>query len=119
MSFNSLTASKTFSTTARRIQIDEGYVRTMLGQKDKSVSISYVDYDDPQLFGQLCLAHIDVLKAFDTISLYNAWLRRIDDVLGTNWCESDVFIKESSDYVYSSFANALRQIIEENKTLIR
>ena len=113
------TARKTFSTTARRIQIDEGYVRTMLGQKDKSVSISYVDYDDPQLFGQLCLAHIDVLKAFDTISLYNAWLRRIDDVLGTNWCESDVFIKESSDYVYSSFANALRQIIEKNKTLIR
>lgn len=32
-------ARKTFSTTARRIRIDEGYVRTMLGQKDKSVSI--------------------------------------------------------------------------------
>jgi len=40
-------ARKTFSTTARRIRIDEGYVRTMLGQKDKSISISYIDYDDP------------------------------------------------------------------------
>ena len=30
------TARKTFSTTARRIRIDEGYVRTMLGQKIKA-----------------------------------------------------------------------------------
>jgi hypothetical protein len=44
----------------------------MLGQKDKSISISYVDYDDPQLFAQLCQAHIGVLRAFDAISLYNA-----------------------------------------------
>ena len=51
----------------------------MLGQKDNSISISYVDYDDPQLFGQLCLAHIEVLRAFDVISLYNTWLRKIDD----------------------------------------
>ena len=64
----------------------------MLGQKDNSISISYADYDDPQLFAQLCLAHINVLRAFDTISIYNAWLRRVDDVLGSNWCETDVLI---------------------------
>ena len=62
----------------------------MPGQKDNSISISYADYDDPQLFAQLCLAHINVLRAFDTISIYNAWLRRVDDVLGSNWCETDV-----------------------------
>lgn len=62
----------------------------MLGQKDNSISISYADYDDPQLFAQLCLAHINVLRAFDAISIYNAWLRRVDDVLGSNWCETDV-----------------------------
>ena len=100
-------ARKTFSTTARRIRIDEGYVRTMLGQKDKSISISYVDYNDPQLFGQLCAAHISVLRAFDLISLYNAWLRKVDEVLGSNWCESDVFIKQNPDYVYSAYAHAL------------
>ena len=64
----------------------------MLGQKDNIISISYADYDDPQLFAQLCLAHINVLRAFDTISIYNAWLRRVDDVLGSNWCETDVLI---------------------------
>ena len=109
-------ARKTFSTTARRIRIDEGYVRTMLGQKDKSISISYVDYDDPQLFGQLCAAHISVLRAFDVIGLYNAWLRKVDEVLGSNWCESDVFIKQNPDYVYSAFAHALQPIIDGNKS---
>ena len=32
----------------------------MLRQKDNSISISYVDYDDPQLFAQLYLAHINI-----------------------------------------------------------
>ena len=113
------TARKTFSTTARRIRIDEGYVRTMLGQKDKTVSISYVDYDDPQLFAQLCIAHIGVLRAFDTINLYNTWLRKIDQTLGSNWCKSDVYIKQNPDYVYSAFAHSLQPIIENNRTLVR
>ena len=112
------TARKTFSTTARRIRIDEGYVRTMLGQKDNSISISYVDYDDPQLFAQLCLAHINVLRAFDTISIYNAWLRRVDDVLGSNWCETDVFIKGDPNYIYSAFVNALDTIVNNNTTRV-
>lgn len=111
-------ARKTFSTTARRIRVDEGYVRTMLGQKDKSISISYVDYDDPQLFAQLCQAHIGVLRAFDTISLYNAWLRKLDEVLGSNWCESDVFIKQNPDYVYSAFAHSLQSIIDGNRVVV-
>ena len=113
------TARKTFSTTARRIHIDEGYVRTMLGQKDKSVSISYVDYDDPQLFAELCLAHIGVLRAFDTISLYNTWLRKIDEVFGSNWCKTESYIKQNPEYVYSKFAHSLQPIIERNRTLVR
>ena len=113
------TARKTFSTTARRIRIDEGYVRTMLGQKDKSISISYVDYDDPQLFAQLCFAHIGVLRNFDVIGLYNAWLRKIDEVFGSNWCESESYINQNPDYVYSAFAHSLQPIIENKKTIIR
>ena len=112
------TARKTFSTTARRIRIDEGYVRTMLGQKDNSISISYVDYDDPQLFAQLCLAHINVLRAFDAISIYNVWLRRVDDVLGSNWCETDVFINGNPNYIYSAFVNALDSIVNNNTTQV-
>lgn len=112
-------ARKTFSTTARRIRIDEGYVRTMLGQKDKSVSISYVDYDDPQLFAQLCLAHIGVLRAFDIIGLYNTWLRKIDELFGSSWCETKSYIKQNPDYVYSSFAHSLQPIIEQKLTLVR
>ena len=112
-------ARKTFSTTARRIRIDEGYVRTMLGQKDKSISISYFDYDDPQLFGQLCAAHLNVLRAYDTINLYNTWLRKIDEIFGSKWCESDVFIKGNPDYIFSAFTHALQPIIEGDKTRFR
>ena len=90
----------------------------MLGQKDRSVSISYVDYDDPQLFAQLCLAHISALRAFDIINLYNTWLRKIDEVLGSNWCESEVFIKQNPDYVYSAFAHSLQSIIDGNRVVV-
>jgi len=113
------TARKTFSTTARRIRIDEGYLRTMLGQKDKSISISYIDYDDPQLFAQLCFAHIKVLRAFDIIRIYNTWLSKIDELFGSNWCESDVFIKQNPDYIYSAFAHTLQSIIDDKNTLVR
>ena len=113
------TARKTFSTTARRVRIDEGYVRTMLGQKDKSISISYIDYDDPQLYAQLCVAHIKVLRAFDTINLYNTWLNKIDEVYNTNWCDSGVFIEKNPDYIYSAFAHSLQPIIENNFTRIK
>ena len=91
----------------------------MLGQKDKSVSISYVDYDDPQLFAQLCLSHIYVLKAFDVIRIYNYWLRKIDEIFDTNWTESDLLIKQNPDFVYSAFAHALQPIIDNKNTLVR
>ena len=113
------TARKTFSTTARRLTIDEGYTRTMLGQKDKSISISYVDYDDPQLFAQLCLAHIAVLNTFDMIGLYNSWLRKIDEVFGSNWCEGETYLKGNPSLIYSKFAHALQPIIETSKKLVR
>ena len=101
------------------MKIGEGYVRTMLGQKDKSVSISYVDYDYPQLFAQLCLAHIGVLRAFNIIGLYNTWLRKIDELFGSNWCETPSYIKQNPDYVYSSFAHSLQSIIEQRRTFVR
>jgi len=113
------TARKTFSTTARRLRIDEGYTRTMLGQKDKSISISYIDYDDPQLFGELCLAHISVLNAFDTIGLYNSWLHKIDEVFGSNWCEGETHIGGKPDLIYSSFIHALQPIIDLSKTYVK
>ena len=113
------TARKTFSTTARRIRIDEGYVRTMLGQKDKSISISYVDYDDPQLFAQLCLAHIGVLRAFDIVSLYNTWLRKIDETIGSNYFNSKLYFNQNPDYIYSAIAHALQPIIDDNRTFVR
>ena len=112
-------ARKTFSTTARRLRIDEGYTRTMLGQKDKSISISYVDYDDPQLFAQLCLAHIKVLNGFDMIGLYNTWLRKIDEVFGSNWSENETYIKGNPSFIYSSYNHALQPIISSSRTLVK
>ena len=113
------TARKTFNTTGRRLGIDEGYCRTMLGQKDKSISISYTDYDDPKLFGKLCQAHIQVLDAFDSIGLYNAWVNKIDDIFGTSWSKNNVLEKQSSSFIYSSFFIELQKIIESNSTVIK
>ena len=113
------TARKTFSTTSRRLRIDEGYTRTMLGQKDMSISISYVDYDDPQLFAQLCLAHMRVLDAFDMIGLYNSWLKKIDQVFGSKWCEGETYIKGNPGFIYSTFSHALQPIIDSSKTFVR
>ena len=112
-------ARKTFSTTARRLRIDEGYTRTMLGQKDNSISISYVDYDDPQLFGELCLAHIKVLNGFDMIGLYNTWLRKIDEVFGSDWSKNETYIKGNPNFIYSSYAHAIQPIIASNKTFLK
>ena len=106
-------ARKTFSTTARRLGVDEGYTRTMLGQKDKSVSISYVDYDDPKLFAKLCLEHIKVLRAFDTIRIYNRWVRKIDEVFGSRLVKTVQLIpKQNPEHVYSAFVIALQNIID-------
>ena len=109
-------ARKTFSTTARRLGVDEGYTRTMLGQKDKSISISYVDYDDPKLFAILCLEHIRVLRAFDTIGLYNKWVRKIDEVFGSDWSSGPTYIKKNPEHIYSAFAIALQNIIDSDKS---
>ena len=91
----------------------------MLGQKDNSISISYVDYDDPQLFGQLCLAHIEVLRAFDVISLYNTWLRKIDEVFGSDWSENEFYLKGNPSFIYSSYIHALQPIIESTRTYVK
>ena len=109
-------ARKTFSTTARRLGVDEGYTRTMLGQKDKSVSISYVDYDDPKLFAKLCLEHIKVLRAFDAIGIYNKWVKKIDEVFGTNWSSGPTYFKQNPEHIYSAFAIALQKIIDSDKS---
>lgn len=105
------TARKTFSTTARRLRIDEGYCRTMLGQKDRSISISYVDYDDPKLFAQLCVAHISVLNAFDAMNLYKCWIRKIDELFGSNWSLNDPIMNINQESIYASFLKELDQLI--------
>jgi hypothetical protein len=91
----------------------------MLGQKDKSISISYTDYDDPKLFGKLCQAHIQVLDAFDLIGLYNGWVNKIDDIFGTSWSKNNVLEKQSSSFIYRSFFIELQKIIESNSTVIK
>ena len=102
--------------TTIKIRRDEGYTRTMLGQKDKSVSISYVDYDDPKLFAKLCLEHIKVLRAFDAIGIYNKWVKKIDEVFGTNWSSGPTYFKQNPEHIYSAFAIALQKIIDSDKS---
>ena len=87
----------------------------MLGQKDKSVSISYVDYDDPKLVCKIMFGAYSVLRAFDTIRIYNR-LRKIDEVFGSDWSTSPTYIKQNPEHVYSAFAIALQNIIDSDKS---
>ena len=60
-----------------------------------------------------------VLRAFDIIGLYNTWLRKIDELFGSSWCETKSYTKQNPDFVYSSFAHSLQPIIEQKRTLVR
>ena len=51
-------------------------------------------------------------RAFDVISLYNTWLRKIDEVFGSDWSENELYLKGNPSFIYSSYIHALQPIIE-------
>ena len=53
------------------------------------------------------------------IGLYNAWVKKIDDVFDTSWSKNNILEKENSSFIYSSFFIELQKIIESNSTVIK
>ena len=55
------------------------------------------------------------------LDLYNTWLRKIDELYDTNWCDSDsnVFINKNPNYIYSAFKDSLKMIIENTSTSLK
>jgi hypothetical protein len=109
-------ARKTFMTTATSINIPQAICRTLLGQKDPTISAHYNNFNDPSLILSTNLAHLEVLNKFDTIELYDNWLSKIDELFSTNF--SNTALKESSHNIYSEFSYRLPEFISETKVKV-
>jgi len=69
------------------------------------------------------LIHSDIKNFFfefnSRTDLLEKHLLNINEIFGSKWCESDIFIKGNPDYIFSSFTHALQPIIEVDKTRFR
>ena len=111
-------ARKTFMTTSTLLDIPQSIRRTMLGQKDPSISAYYNNFDDPRLFVKVTQAHIKVLREFNIIDIYNIWLRKIDELFGGNWHEIYGF-SSPQDLLYANFYKNLESMVQITHTTIK
>ena len=111
-------ARKTFMTTSTLLDIPQSIGRTMLGQKDPSISAHYNNFDDPRLFVKVTQAHIKVLREFNTIDIYNIWLGKIDQLFGSNWHEIYGF-SMPQDLLYVNFYKEIENMVQITHTKIK
>jgi hypothetical protein len=109
-------ARKTFMTTATSINIPQAICRTLLGQKDPTISAHYNNFNDPALILNTNNAHLDVLDKFDTIKLYDLWLYKIDELFKTRF--SITALNAPSHEVYNEFSERLPEFISETSVKI-
>lgn len=109
-------ARKSFMTTATSINIPQAICRTLLGQKDNTISIHYNNFNDPALILKTNNAHLEVLNKFDTIELYNIWLNKIDELFKTNF--SNTALNASSFEVYNEFSLKLPEFLSETSVKV-
>ena len=108
-------ARKTFTTTCSSIGIDSSIERNLLGQNDPSILRHYNNYEDKRLVYVTQKSHIDVLNAFNTVELFDLWLKQISTVFNY---QHDFYVGAPSDIVYSDFRNALPEIINADRVSI-
>jgi hypothetical protein len=109
-------ARKTFMTTATSINIPQAICRTLLGQKDPTISAHYNNFNDPALILNTNNAHLDVLDKFDTIELYDLWLFKIDELFKTKF--SSIALNASSYNVYNEFSLKLPEFLSETSVKV-
>lgn len=111
-------ARKTFMTNSTLLDIPQSIGRTMLGQKDPSISAHYNNFDDPRLFIKVTQAHIKVLREFNIIDIYNIWLRKIDEFFGSNWHQIYGF-STPQDLLYTNFHREVENMVHITHTKIK
>ena len=109
-------ARKSFNTTARILGIEEGIKKTLIAQTDHSIQRHYDNYNDPELVTKVQLAHLRIMHHFKIIELYELWLRKIEELFGAQ--NSDLFVGESSDFVYRDQLKRLEGILKIDRTKI-
>jgi hypothetical protein len=111
-------ARKTFMTTSTLLDIPQSIGRTMLGQKDPSISAHYNNFDDPRLFVKVTQAHIKVLREFNIVDIYNIWLRKIDELFGSDWYQIYGF-SIPQDLLYVNYYKDVENMVQITHTKIK
>ena len=109
-------ARKSFSTTARILNIHEGIKKTLIGQTDHSIQRHYDNYNDPHLVAQIQMAHLQIMHEFKIIELYELWLKKIEDLFGDQ--NKDLYIGASSDIVYKDQYKRLEGVLKTDRVEI-
>ena len=106
-------ARKTYSTTARKLNIQDGIKKQLMGQTDTSIQRHYDNYNDPQLVCMMQEAHLRILNHFQMIELFDFWVSRLSAVMKKDF--SDMQIGVPSNLIYTHQAQMLPQIIGVNQ----
>jgi len=109
-------ARKSFNTTARILGIEEGIKKTLIAQTDHSIQRHYDNYNDPELVALVQSAHLRIMHHFKIVELYELWLRKIEELFGAQ--NPDLYVGESSDFVYREQFARLEGILKTDKIKI-
>ena len=109
-------ARKSFNTTARILGIEEGIKKTLIAQTDHSIQRHYDNYNDPELVALVQSAHLRIMHHFKIVELYELWLRKIEELFGAQ--NPDLYVGESSDFVYKEQFARLEGILKTDKIKI-
>ena len=113
--FSFKSARKSFNTTALHLGIPADLRRELLGHTDSTIQGNYTNYNDTRLVKAVQEAHIEILKSFKMVDLYDAWVYKINELFDKF---DDMHIGASSDIVYGEQKILLEDMLNSNKTLI-
>ena len=108
-------ARKSFNTTALHLGIPADLRRELVAHTDSTIQRSYTNYNDVRLVKAVQEAHLEVLKSFKMIELFDAWVYKINELFGKY---DDLHIGASSKIVYEEQKILLEDNLTANKTLI-
>ena len=111
-----MVARNTFQSMSDEFENPRPIGRTLLGQKDHSISAKYTDLKRPKILAKVAKAHIEILEDFETIELFNHMINRTFDLFPQMNIQ---FLKIKGDpaQIYSSYKNMIDDLI--NKTKIK
>ena len=109
-------ARKSFNTTAEILNIPRGIKKTLVAHTDHTIQRHYNNYNHPELVAQVQLAHLRIMHNFKIIELYALWLNKIEKIFGPQ--NSELYVCESSDFVYREQLARLEGILKIDRTKI-